>query len=375
MPGDTIDWQAVAAWANDCDLNDWEISGVIFEGGSQSGPEVKANNLDNICLAGGGRCLTNGAVLTFDWHRPRVPLATITDLDLVDGGIQAVAAQSFRERINTVRPQYTSSAHNWQLITAEPIVGSTYLAEDEVTRSQLWPFNLVKSATQAGQLAAYAMADSREIGPITFNAGLDWRFYRPGDTLTLDSDLIGYTGPVVIEKRIAEPEANRIVFQFKSETTGKHDFALGKVADPPPTPTLGQTAEERDELAVAAIASARGARRLQSIDPIDAIQPGKGLIDIFAFTGVDDAGDTINFPDETITGLAVATKYHLFWDTATEAYSAVPSPATTEMADETLIFIVQVATSNAGVFPAADTVPDGVSLSGLFYAPREVSGA
>ena len=250
LPEDGIDWAAIVDWANLCDANGWEVHGTIYEGGRGANlQEQRVTNLDDICAAGGGRWLIAGAVLSFDWNRPRVSLATITDDDLLEEGGSAVAVQSIRERMNGVRPQYIEPDNNWQQVTADEIIGSTYRTEDGQPLTQTWTLNLVKDAAQAGELAAYALVDSREIGPIELSANSEWRFYKPGETLTIDSDLLGYTGQAVIVQRELDPQTLSVKLTLRSETPAKHDFALGKVAVPPPTPTLGQTQEERDEVA------------------------------------------------------------------------------------------------------------------------------
>lgn len=248
-----IDWTAVASWANDCELNEWYCDGVIFEGGQESGPEVKARNLTDICTAGGGEWFTSGAVLSFNWNRPRVALATITDADIMhEEGMDAVSVQPLRERFNTVRPQYRDPASNWELITAAPITGSTYVTEDggEVM-TQSWPLNMVKGNVQAGQLAAYALVNSREVGPWTLHLPAEWRFYRPGECLNINSATLGYSGKVVIREREFDPQTLVTRLVVRSETDGKHDFAMGKTAVPPPSATLGQTGAQRDDVLAA----------------------------------------------------------------------------------------------------------------------------
>jgi hypothetical protein len=247
---DGIDWAAIVDWANDCDTNEWEAHGTIYEGGR--GADVRAQrvqNLDDICAAGGGRWLVAGALLSFDWHRPRVPLATLTDDDILEEGGSATAVQSLRERMNGVRPQYIDPGSNWEQVTAEEIIGTTYRTEDGQPLTQTWALNLVKDAGQAGELASYALVDSREIGPIEINAKAAWRFYKPGETITLNSELLGYNGQAVIVKRDLDPATFAVRLTLKSETEDKHDFALGKVATPPPSPVIGQTQEERDGVA------------------------------------------------------------------------------------------------------------------------------
>lgn len=247
---DGIDWPAIVDWANLCDANGWEAHGTIYEGGRGANlQQQRVNNLDDICAAGGGRWLVAGAVLSFDWHRPRVSLATLTDDDLLEEGGSITAVQPLRDRMNGIRPQYVSPAHNWEQITANEIIGTTYRTEDGQPLTQTWPLNLVKDAAQAGELAAYAMVDSREIGPIELNAKADWRFYRPGETITFNSDLLGFSGTAVIVQRDLDPLTFAVRLTLKGETAAKHDFALGKVATPPPTPVIGQTQQDRDGVA------------------------------------------------------------------------------------------------------------------------------
>lgn len=244
---EAIDWAAIVDWANDCDTVEWTIHGTIYEGGRGADvQQQRRQNLDDICAAGGGRWLQAGALLSFDWHRPRVPLATLTDDDILEEGGSATGVQTIRERMNGVRPQYISPAHNWEQITADEIVGSTYRTEDGQPLTQTWPLNLVKSPEQAGELAAYALVDSREIGPIELKCKAQWRFYKPGETITVNSSLLGYEGPAVIVARDLDPQTFAVKLVLKSETPAKHDFALGKVANPPPTPILTQTQEDRD---------------------------------------------------------------------------------------------------------------------------------
>lgn len=255
LSADAIDWPAVVDWANDCDANSWTANLILYEGGIGANlREQRVRNLDDLCAAGGGRWFQAGAQLSFDWHRPRVSLATLTDEDILEAGGGTDAVQTVRDRMNGVRPQYVSPGHNWQQITGAEIVGSTYRTEDGGRAlTQVYPLNGVTNAGQAGQLAAYAMADSRELGPMDLQATAPWRFYRPGDCITIDSSLMAYQGLAVINQRSLDAETLAVSLSLKSETAGKHDFALGKTATPPPTPTLAQTAEERDLLASAAM--------------------------------------------------------------------------------------------------------------------------
>jgi len=274
---DTIDWPAIVDWANDCDANGWTVNMVLTEGGTGANlREQRVRNLDDLCAAGGGRWYQAGGLLSFDWHRPRVSLATLTDDDILEAGGGTDAVPTVRDRMNGVRPQYVSPAHNWQQITADEIVGSTYRTEDGAPLTQVYPLNGVTNAEQAGELAAYAMADSREIGPMDVQAKAKWRFYRPGDCITVDSSLMAYDGQAVINQRSLNPQTLDVSLSLKSETPGKHDFALGKVASPPPTPVLAQTAEERDLLANAALTPRAVDVEFDDGTNAEELKPGEG---------------------------------------------------------------------------------------------------
>jgi len=352
-----IDWAAIAAWANDCDTNGWEASGVIFEGGPDSGPELKARNLDDICAAGAGRWLMAGAVLTFDLQRPRLPLGTITDSD-VKTAIEIITLQSQRDRFNTVPPQFTDPDANWQRVTAEPIIGSTYVTEDGESKAQVWPLNMVKDATQAGQVAAYALTDSREMGPITVTLKAEWRHYKPGDCLRIESAETGLESDAVIIGRSFDPATLEVTFTFKSETEAKHDFALGKVAVAPPTPIIGMTGQQRDGIAVQTI-NPRGINRVRNFTPSYPVTPGDGEIVIVAFDATLEDGRTISLPAETWTGLDQLSIYMVIWDLVDEEYILADPPATTFMESNRYVFVVTTTTSDGTTFPTPDPPPDG----------------
>lgn len=242
LPADGIDWQAVAAWANTCDLNAWTMFGVVYE------PGDRWDNLKEICAAGGAQPIPGG-VLSFKWHTPVVALDTITEADIADEDMSAVAMQSYRDRINIIVPKYRSPDHNWELVQAEDVRRDAFIAEDGEERPREWPFNFVTDAGQAAQLAAYKLEDAREISPIELTCQPRLRAYRAGDCLHLDLPQLGLDGPAIILKRTIDPGTMKVSFVLMGETAAKHAFALGQTGTPPPTPTLGQTSQERDETA------------------------------------------------------------------------------------------------------------------------------
>lgn len=252
MPADAIDWEGVAAWANDCDANGWRMFGVVFEG---TGDDVSRRwqNLRDICIAGGGEPLFAGGRLHFHWQRPRVPLDTVTTADIADGTQEVTAMQSWRDRLNTVIPEYLDPGSNWSLQPIDAVQVSSYLAEDGEEKAEKVPFNFVKDADQAAQLAAYWVTNSRELTPITLTVKPRLRAYRPGECLALDLPDLGLDHDAVILRRAFNPVTGEVTLTLVTETAAKHAFALGRTGTPPPTPALGQTAEERDRVAAGAL--------------------------------------------------------------------------------------------------------------------------
>jgi hypothetical protein len=245
LPADGIDWQVVAAWANVCDANGWTVSGVAFE------PGDKGQNLIDICAAGGGEPVPGGT-LGFRYHAPAVALDDLTEADIADEDMRVVAMQSYRNRINIVIPKYRSPDHNWEMVQADAIIDPDFVTEDGEERPIEWPFNFVKNVDQAAQLAAYRLFDARERHPIELTCLPRMRAYRPGDCLHLDLPQLGLDTDAIILQREIDPGTMKVKLILIGETPAKHAWALALTGDAPPTPMLGQTAQERDETAAGA---------------------------------------------------------------------------------------------------------------------------
>lgn len=325
LRADAPDWSNIAAWANVCDANAWSLFGAIYE------PGDRFANLREIAIAGGAEPILASDALRFHYAAPRVSLDTITAADLAEDVDQSVTAMTpFTQRLNTVFPKYRSPAHNWELVQAEAITVSSYVTEDGETKQAEWPFNLVKDADQAAQLARYRLEDSRELQPIVLVCNHRLRNYRPGDCLTLDLlDELGLDTDAVILKRQFDPATMTVTLTLIGETAAKHAFALGETAVPPPTPALGQTQEERDALAgAAADPSAYDALLIATSFPTDA-DPGDGLIQAtdtsitienhtrsYSDKTLAITGGTLTVEDDGTTALATATLYHVYYDDA-----------------------------------------------------------
>ena len=254
LPVEAIDLEAMVAWANVCDANDWTISGIIFE------PDDRWKNLKDIMAAGGAEPVFSGAVLSVKYHAPRVSLDTITEADLTDQGGTITAMRSYRERINTIVPKWRSGAHNWEYTAGAPIVLSTAVTEDGEEKKEERQYNLVDNADQSAQLAAYELLERRELGTIELSCGPRLRQYRPGECLNIDLPEEGLSNvQAVILRRVIEPGSMTVRLVLLGETAEKHDYALGRTAVPPPTAALTQTAEQRDDISSSTVIGTPGA--------------------------------------------------------------------------------------------------------------------
>lgn len=267
MPASGIDWVGIAGWANVCAANGWTIFGPVYEPGN------RWDNLREICAAGGCAPVFANGLIGWHYAAPRVALDTITDADIADDSYSVTAMASWRDRLNTIVPKYLSPDHDWQLIAdAAAVTVTEYVTEDGEVKQVEWPFNLVKDGDQAAQLAAYKLMDSRELQPITLPCLPRLRKYRPGECLHLDLPELGLDTDAVILSRSFDPARMIVTLTLMSETPGKHDFALGRTATPPPTPALKQTSEERDRLRWSAMLD-QGARTAE-YDPLTTYSEG-----------------------------------------------------------------------------------------------------
>lgn len=239
LPVEGIDWATIAAWANVCDANGWTIFGRVFE------PGDKWANLKDIALAGGAEPAFAGAVLSVRYWAPAVALDTVTEDDIADEAVQVTYMQSYRARINTIVPKYTSPDHNWEQVSAAPVTVSSYLSDDGEERREEWAWNLVKDVDQATQLSRYVIENRREL-QITLVGLPRLRSFRPGDCLHLDLPQAGLDHDAIVLTRSIDPHTLKVTLTLASETAAKHAFALGLTGTPPEAPGLAQTGEEAD---------------------------------------------------------------------------------------------------------------------------------
>jgi len=243
-PIDGIDVPAFVEATNIAAANGWKMGGVVYS------TDEKWGALKAMLQAAGGEPVRNGALISCIINAPRVSLDTIRSADLV-GEASVAATQSRRERINAVVPRYRSPDHGYEMVPAKVVTVPAYVTEDGGQRTREIEYPLCQDAKIAAQLAAYDIMNAREFGPITLPLKPRWIGYKPGDCLTIDVpelNLVGQTALII--GRSLDPSTGIVTLTLKSETPAKHDFALGRAANPPPTPAL------------------------QIIDPADLLRPG-----------------------------------------------------------------------------------------------------
>ncbi|EGF93752.1 hypothetical protein ABI_21940 [Asticcacaulis biprosthecium C19] len=244
---DMIDLASFVEGANIADANlvseDPDLSWTC--GGQFSTRDSKWQVLKSILQAGGGRPSMTGARVSCIVNAPRTSLAQMEAGDIL-GAISVKAVRSRRDRINSVTPRFRSPEHDWQVVAASPVTKSDYVDADGELRSREIDYPFVQNARQAAQLAAYDIANGREL-EISLTCGPKWMGYRPGDCIRVHVEAAGLSEVVeeavvgrkaIITSRQIDPQTGAVSMTLITETEAKHDWALGQEAAAPVIPGL-----------------------------------------------------------------------------------------------------------------------------------------
>lgn len=226
VPAEGINIQAFIEGANVCDTNEWKVGGIAYS------TEDKWQVLTAMLRAGGGKPMVLGSTIHCTVQTPKVSIATLTAED-VEGELTLAGFPGRRDRINTAFPRYREEDQEWQIVQAAAIELSDLVTEDGETRSREIDFPLVQDVTQASQLAAYDVLDTRELAAATFALPIRWYGLKPGDCITLDDDVFGGSYKLVIQQREVDLFNSRITLTCRGETDEKHTTALAVVGTPP----------------------------------------------------------------------------------------------------------------------------------------------
>lgn len=334
LPLDQIIVEDFVELENICDLNGWEVAGTIEE------PGDKWANLKRILETGGAEPCWKGGRLGVKVTAPRVAVDTIRRTDLA-GPIRAQGCTAWRDRINTVIPQYTSPDHKWQLQSLDKITVPALVAEDGEEKPRAEAFQLVKIPSQAAQLAAYRLYDSREFGPVEIPILPRLRHYRGGDRLTIEQEIVDELGlphgDVIVLQRSFDPGPMTGVLTVMGDTSSKHAAALAQTGFGPP-PIYIPTTEERDgasnpppSLTVEQLLIANSYPIGLTISASDA-GDGTATITTSAHSRVYQ-DRTVAVDAATITSVALSTTYWLYMDDAARAGGTLNLWATTTYAN------------------------------------------
>ncbi len=333
LPWDAVIVEDFVDWANVCDLNGWEISGVIYE------PGDRWANLKRICEAGGAEPVWKGGRLGVKVNAPRVALDTIDLDDIAEGEVSVPSNQRWQARFNTALPKCKSPAHKWELQQSAPYAVADYIAQDGEQRQREVPFELVKDFDQAAQLAAYSMFNSREQGPITVPILPRLRGYFGGDRLSFSAAAAARYGmrvpEVVVLQRSFDPGSMTGTLTLATETMAKHALALAATGTEPEPITLPGTGDFDG-----AISSDPNSLQYQVANSwttgltITAADAGSDCtITISAHTRNYLDGTTASVEGGTITGLAFEQTVFVAYDDAGRSGGAVTYVAHADTAD------------------------------------------
>ncbi len=234
---EAIDVSSFIAAANVADTNGWTVSAVayslddkseVFRAYLQAGGCVPARTAGKIsCLS---RVASPSSVYTFT-------------ADDTAGPFELEAGAPRESRINTAIPNCVQSAHGWENVDLAPVSSSTYVTEDDgATRSRGVPLPFVSDETQATQLTAYEIANSREwpVSTIPFKPYM--RDVALGDAITGNEEEFGLVGQkFLVVGRSYDAKSDIVTLSVVTETAAKHAWALGKSGTSPSSPSLGYT--------------------------------------------------------------------------------------------------------------------------------------
>lgn len=233
---DEIEVSQFVELANICDANNWRVGGAVYEAPDLS----KWDNLKRILQAAGAEPVWSGGKLGLRINSPRVSLATITIDDLADGEVAVQAMKSWRDKINTVVPRVRLENQKWEYTQLEAVTSSTYLDEDQgAEKTKEIQFDLVQWEDQGAELAALALVNSREFGPVSLPLKPYFASFHLGEVLTIDLPEAGLMSQqMVITGRQRDPQTGTVLMTFESETEDKYDFVLGQTGVAPPSAVI-----------------------------------------------------------------------------------------------------------------------------------------
>ena len=213
--GDGIETDSLIEAANICDERvplagggtepRYSCNGVV------SLSETPKTIIEAMLTAMAGRCIWQAGQWRMRAGAYRVPMSTLTEDDLREGGLTLTTRQSRASNFNAVRGQFVSPQNNWQPDDFPAYASDVYLAEDggeRVWRDISLPFTI--SAPMAQRLAKIELERARRQMQVKLSGKLKaWRV-AAGETTRLRYDRWGFGGADLPEGKPFEVEAMRL---------------------------------------------------------------------------------------------------------------------------------------------------------------------
>jgi hypothetical protein len=122
---------------------------------------------------------------------------TLTDADLVNGGISVVTAYPYNQRYNSVRGRFINKDRNWQAMEYQPVINTSYVSADG---EQMWletDFAACTNEYEAQRHAILLSRRSRNGQVATVKCGMSAFGILPFETGTVTFSEIGWTNKTV----------------------------------------------------------------------------------------------------------------------------------------------------------------------------------
>lgn len=269
---DDIDIPAFMHGANVADLNSWRVGGMITTDDSKDAV------LSNILAAGAGQYLPGPQISVFV-NEPKVSTFTLKQSMLV--GDQVIrATRPMKGRFNRILVKYREPNQNYEIITGQEVSDAGYVAVDGGLRTTETVYPLIQNATQAHQIAAYELVNSREY-EVDLRITAEVLAIDRGDMITVDFPIGAIESQNFIVKNWSFDASTQTVdLTLVSETTGKHDFALGRTAvaplpsQPKSTQSLNPPAPDPSEWALVAT---QIVQQRPPVEPVEGEEPPEPL--------------------------------------------------------------------------------------------------
>jgi len=200
-----IDWESVADAADICDETVTVPNG---SGGSTTQKRYTCNtvllatdrfedNLEILTTAMLGACYYSGGKWRIHAGAWSSSAFTITDDDIIDGGVDVTTALNYNERYNGVRGKFVDESRNYQLTEFPAVQSASYVTNDgeAAWREVEWPSTT--NVYEAQRNAILTLRQSRNGQRATLRCGMSAWKIRPFETGTITLSELGWTNKTV----------------------------------------------------------------------------------------------------------------------------------------------------------------------------------